>query len=91
MAIKVIAQRREVKLGKNPGKKFVMRPDLYIPIQEKKVFAEASTHSGISAGVIKAAWDAAGDRKSTRLNSSHTDSSRDLSAWHISILNYYIL
>jgi len=50
MAIKVIAQRREVKLGKNPGKKFVMRPDLYIPIQEKKVFAEASTHSGISAG-----------------------------------------
>ena len=26
MAIKVIAQRREVKLGKNPGKKFVMRP-----------------------------------------------------------------
>ena len=31
MAIKVIAQRREVKLGKNPGMKFVMRPDLYIP------------------------------------------------------------
>ena len=25
MAIKVIAQRREVKLGKNPGMKFVMR------------------------------------------------------------------
>ena len=61
MAIKVIAQRREVKLGKNPGMKFVMRPDLYIPIAEKKVFAEAATHSGISAGVIKAAWDAAGE------------------------------
>ena len=45
MAIKVIAQRREVKLGKNPGKKFVMRPDLYIPIQEKKVFSEASLFS----------------------------------------------
>ena len=54
MAIKVIAQLREVKLGKNPGKKFVMRPDLYVPIAEKKVFAEAATHSGISAGVIKA-------------------------------------
>ncbi len=25
MAIKVIAQRREVKLGKNPGKKFVIQ------------------------------------------------------------------
>ena len=61
MAIKVIAQLREVKLGKNPGKKFVMRPDLYVPIAEKKVFQEAATHSGISAGVIKAAWDAAGE------------------------------
>ena len=60
MAIKVIAQRRQLKIGKKPSKRFVMRPELYSPIQEKKVFAEASTHSGISAGVIKAAWDAAG-------------------------------
>ena len=54
-----MAQKREVKLGKNTGMKFVMSADLYIPIQEKKVFSEAATHSGISAGVIKAAWDAA--------------------------------
>ena len=61
MAIKVIAQRRELKIGKNPGaKRFVMRPDLYSAIAEKKVFTEAATHSGISAGVIKAAWEAAG-------------------------------
>ena len=72
MAIKVIAQRREVKLGKNPGMKFVMRPDLYIPIQEKKVFAEASTHSGISAGVIKAAWDAAGEVLRTWATEGHS-------------------
>ena len=72
MAIKVIAQRREVKLGKNPGKKFVMRPDLYIPIQEKKVFTEASTHSGISAGVIKAAWDAAGEVLRTWATEGHS-------------------
>ncbi len=50
MAIKVIAQRRVLKIGNKPGaKKFVMRPDLYSPVQEKKVFAEAATHSGISA------------------------------------------
>ena len=62
MAIKVIAQRRVLKIGKNPGvKKFVMRPDLYIPIQEKKVFKEASVRSGISIGAMKAAWDAAGE------------------------------
>ena len=72
MGIKVIAQRREVKLGKNPGKKFVMRPDLYTPIQEKKVFAEASTHSGISAGVIKAAWDAAGEVIRTWATEGHS-------------------
>ena len=61
MSIKVIAQRRELKIGKNPGaKRFVMRPDLYSSIAEKKVFTEAATHSGISAGVIKAAWEAAG-------------------------------
>ena len=61
MSIKVIAQRRLLKIGKNPGaKRFVMRPDLYSSIAEKKVFTEASTHSGISAGVIKAAWEAAG-------------------------------
>ena len=72
MAIKVIAQRREVKLGKKPGMKFVMRPDLYIPIQEKKVFAEASTHSGISAGVIKAAWDAAGEVLKTWATEGHS-------------------
>ena len=52
MAIKVIAQRRELKIGKNPGvKKFVMRPDLYIPISE----------TGVSEAVLKAAWDAAGE------------------------------
>ena len=72
MAIKVIAQLREVKIGKNPGKKFVMRPDLYVPIAEKKVFAEAATHSGISAGVIKAAWDAAGEVIRTWATEGHS-------------------
>ena len=72
MAIKVIAQRREVKLGKNPGMKFVMRPDLYVPIAAKKVFQEASTHSGISSGVIKAAWDAAGEVIRTWATEGHS-------------------
>ena len=75
MAIKVIAQLREVKIGKNPGKKFVMRPDLYVPITEKKVlkvFQEAATHSGISSGVIKAAWDAAGEVIRTWATEGHS-------------------
>jgi predicted histone-like DNA-binding protein len=52
--------------------KFVMRPDLYIPIAEKKVFSEAATHSGISAGVIKAAWDAAGEVIRTWATEGHS-------------------
>ena len=73
MSIKLIAQRRELKIGKNPGqKRFLMRPELYSPINEKKVFQEASTHSGISAGVIKAAWDAAGEVIRTWATEGHS-------------------
>ena len=73
MGIKVIAQRRVLKIGNKPGsKKFVMRPDLYSSIQEKKVFQEAATHSGISAGVIKAAWDAAGEVIRTWATEGHS-------------------
>ena len=73
MGIKVIAQRRVLKIGNKPGsKKFVMRPDLYSAIQEKKVFQEAATHSGISAGVIKAAWDAAGEVIRTWATEGHS-------------------
>ena len=68
MAIKVIAQLREVKLGKNPGKKFVMRPDLYVPIAEKKVFQEAATHSGISAGVRSKAVEKLEDVKANLIS-----------------------
>ena len=72
MAIKVIAQLWELKIGKNPGKKFVIRPDLYSAIAEKKVFQEAATHSGISSGVIKAAWDAAGEVIRTWATEGHS-------------------
>ena len=73
MAIRVIAQRRVLKIGKNPGvKKFVMRPELYTSLTEKKVFSEAATHSGISAGVIKAAWDAAGEVIRTWATEGHS-------------------
>jgi predicted histone-like DNA-binding protein len=49
-----------------------MRPELYTSLTEKKVFAEAATHSGISAGVIKAAWDAAGEVIRTWATEGHS-------------------
>ena len=73
MAIRIIAQRRVLKIGKTPGaKKFVMRPELYTSLTEKKVFSEAANHSGISAGVIKAAWDAAGEVIRTWATEGHS-------------------
>ena len=73
MAIRIIAQRRVLKIGKNPGvKKVVMRPELDTSLTEKKVFSEAATHSGISAGVIKAAWDAAGEVIRTWATEGHS-------------------
>ena len=72
MAIKVIAQRRELKIGNKPDKRFIMRPDLYSGIAEKKVFRDAATRSGISAGVIKAAWDAAGEVIRTWATEGHS-------------------
>ena len=44
----------------------------YTSLTEKKVFAEAATHSGISAGVIKAAWDAAGEVIRTWATEGHS-------------------
>ena len=49
-----------------------MRPDLYSAIAEKKVFRDAATRSGISAGVIKAAWDAAGEVIRTWATEGHS-------------------
>ena len=73
MAIRIIAQRRVLKIGKTPGaKKFVMRPELYTSLTEKKVFSEAANHSGISAGVIKAALDAAGEVIRTWATEGHS-------------------
>ena len=50
MAIKVIAQRREVKLGKNPGMKFVMRFNLN---KNQTVMASRILADALESGLIK--------------------------------------
>ena len=61
MAIKVNARETELKIGKNPGYYYVMTPDLYIALTQKKVIREAALRSGVSQGVMQACWDAAGE------------------------------
>ena len=65
MALKVKAVERNIKFTKDendPGVwRYVMSPDLYIALTQAKVIKEAALRSGVSQGVMKACWDAAGE------------------------------
>ena len=41
--------------------RYVMKPELYTSLDQKKVIREAALRSGVSQGVMKACWDAAGE------------------------------
>ena len=60
--IQIKAKQQNVSFEKNVEKlAFVLSAHLYNTLGSDKVIEEASKRSGISAGVIKAAWDAAGE------------------------------
>ena len=63
MALKVKAVERLVKFNKEDAGvyRYVMSPELYIALSQAKVIREAALRSGVSQGVMKACWDAAGD------------------------------
>ena len=62
MALKVKAREREFKVGKFAGEyRYVMAPELYSALSQDKVIREAALRSGVSEGVMKACWDAAGE------------------------------
>ena len=63
MAMKVKAVERLVKFNKSDASqyRYVLQPDLYIPLTVSKVIKEASLRSGVSRGVMQACWDAAGE------------------------------
>jgi len=61
MALKIKAKEREMKVGKYAGTyRYVMAPELYSSLTQEKVIDEAAIRSGVSQGVMKACWDAAG-------------------------------
>ena len=62
MALKVKAQERMQTIGTYKGEyRYVMVPALYTSLPQEKVIREAALRSGISQGVMQAAWDAAGE------------------------------
>jgi predicted histone-like DNA-binding protein len=63
MALKVKAVERLLKFDKESAGKYryVMKADLYTSLTQAKVIKEAAMRSGVSQGVMKACWDAAGE------------------------------
>ena len=65
MALKVKAVERLLKFSNNPDDpgvyRYVMKADLYTSLSQAKVIKEAAMRSGVSQGVMKACWDAAGE------------------------------
>ena len=63
MAMKVKAVERLLKFDKESAGKYryVMKPEMYSSLDQKKVIREAALRSGVSQGVMKACWDAAGE------------------------------
>ena len=65
MTMKVKAVEKKLKFTKNendPGVwRYVMTPEQYSSLTQKKVIKEAALRSGVSQGVMQACWDAAGE------------------------------
>ena len=65
MTMKVKAIEKKLKFTKNendPGVwRYVMSPEQYSSLNQKKVIKEAALRSGVSQGVMQACWDAAGE------------------------------
>ena len=63
MSLKVKAVERLLKFDKESAGeyRYVMKADLYTTLTQAKVIKEAALRSGVSQGVMKACWDAAGE------------------------------
>ena len=63
MALKVKAVERLLKFDKDSAGtyRYVMKPEMYSSLNQSKVIREAALRSGVSQGVMKACWDAAGE------------------------------
>ena len=63
MAMKVKAVEKLLKFDKNSAGeyRYVMSPEMYSSLSQKKVIKEAALRSGVSQGVMQACWDAAGE------------------------------
>ena len=61
--MKVKAVEKLLKFDKKSAGvyRYVMAPELYTALSQKKVIKEAALRSGVSKGIMQACWDAAGE------------------------------
>ena len=73
MAIKVKAKETLVHVGLYAGTyRYVLAADLYSQLSSAKVITEAALRSGLSKGVMNAAWEAIGDVISAWATEGHS-------------------
>lgn len=73
MGIKVKAKQTKLQIGEAKGSyRFILQADTYSTLSDTKVIKDASLRSGLSKGVIKAAWDAIGSVVSTWATEGHS-------------------
>ena len=59
--LKLKAVERKLMVGPNAGKwSYFLQPEIYSTLTAKKVIDEASIRSGVSRGILQAAWEAIG-------------------------------
>ena len=61
MKVKAVEKKLLFEKNGTPIYRYVMSPELYIPLSQAKVIKEAALRSGVSRGVMQACWDAAGE------------------------------
>ncbi|MBR5785006.1 MAG: DNA-binding protein [Bacteroidales bacterium] len=73
MSIKVKAQERNISFDKNVEEyAYVLTTDLYSRLTEEKVIQEAASHSGISAGMLRASCAAVSDVLMSWISEGHS-------------------
>ena len=73
MAIKLKAKETLQRIGDYKNQyRFVLSTEIYNRLSEEKVIKEAAAHSGMSRGVMQAAWDAAGEVIKTWATEGHS-------------------
>ena len=82
MTMKVKAIEKKLKFTKDPNDagvyRYVMSPEQYSSLNQKKVIKEAALRSGVSQGVMQACWGAAGEVIKAWATEGHSDDDAEI-------------